>query len=270
MSYRGNREENIVGMFEIQYFHILDSNGSWHSWLVTLFKLGIITKYRKGSVKEDHLPFAAAQVWKWQNKWQISGWKEGWTGWGILNFTDKDNHSSSSKLLVFHIISQLWPGSCSQGKQAAHYFHSTQMSGLVGAGISFRAEWICLLSCHTHLLKAVTLKRASVGMFQKSSSYSPFFIRIYTMCTRSSAAHRWCYSGSLQYCCHNTLQKIKHTMRKFSSLTSVRVNKSKSFSIFNWVVPMPSAFVCCATAWRRQVWCCFSKWLQGSSSSLIL
>lgn len=51
-------------------------------------------------------------------------------------------------------------------QKAAHYLHSTQISGLVSAGISFRSEWICLLSkvraCHRHLLKGVTLKRACV------------------------------------------------------------------------------------------------------------
>lgn len=52
----------------------------------------------------------------------------------------------------------------------------------------------------------------------------------------------------------------------------MKASKSKSLSIFNCVVPTPSAFFffCWAAAWRRDVWCCFSKWLQGSGSGLHL
>ena len=80
-------------------------------------------------------------------------------------------------------------------QQAAHYLHSTQISGLVSAGISFRSEWICLFSkgsaCRTHLLKGVTLKRACVPCFHSTQfMYLSEFIRIFDTCKNKSCCKR--------------------------------------------------------------------------------
>lgn len=91
---------------------------------------------------------------------------------------------------IWHfILRQIMPGivfSVHLRQQAAHYLHSTQISGLVRAGISFRSEWICLLSKgrarHTHLLKGVTLKRACVP------PCTQLFIWIFDSCKNESCS----------------------------------------------------------------------------------
>ena len=92
--------------------------------------------------------------------------------------------------------------------------------------------------CHTHLLKAVTLKRASVHVFEKSCSYSLLFIWIYPKVHNVKNRNIWCalmiFKLLYVFCCF---------IENKCPLTSVMVNKSKSFIIVIWVAPMPSAFL---------------------------
>lgn len=112
-------------------------------------------------------------------------------------------------------------------QQAAHYLHSTQISGLVSAGISFRSEWLCLLSkgraCHTHLLKGVTLKRACVHVVPL---YTLLFIWVFDACKNKS----WCTKVMESQWEKKNLNSV--TYRFYYFLTWAATNKSKSFSIF--------------------------------------
>lgn len=144
--------------------------------------------------------------------------------------------------------------------QAAHYLHSTQISGLVSEGISFRSEWICLLSkgraCHTHLLKGVTLKRACVHVVPH---YTQLFIWIFDTCKTNG-------------CCTKVAKKIKRKKKNLNSgteecnyfLPEQQPIKSKVSASFY----RASVIFCWATAWRRDVWCCSSKMTSGKRLAL--
>lgn len=144
-------------------------------------------------------------------------------------------------------------------EQAAHYLHSTQISGLVSAGISFRSEWICLLSkgraCHTYLLKGVTLKRACVHVVLP---YTQLFISIFDTCKNKSCCTKVTASREGK----KNLNSVNYRFYYFlPEQWPIKAKVSASFY-------PASVIFCWATAWRRDVWCCSSKMTSGKQLTL--
>lgn len=148
-------------------------------------------------------------------------------------------------------------------QQAAHYLHSTQISGLVSAGISFRPEWICLLSkgraCHTHLLKGVTLKRACVCVV--APLHTVIYLNLSYMEKKKKKSRG---------------KKVKESQGWERNLESFNCRFDHFLPEQHPIKTEVSAYFCCAlsvifcraAAWRRDVWCCSSKMTSGKQLTL--
>lgn len=127
-------------------------------------------------------------------------------------------------------------------QQAAHYLHSTQISGLVSAGISFQVGMnlsieLRLGTPHALVDSSDTQKSlCSCG----SSPYTLLLsIWICEICITSQIRGQHANCRKMQRVVRFFFAEMSTcALRRWSPLTSVKVNKSKSFSIFNCVPPM--------------------------------
>ena len=129
-------------------------------------------------------------------------------------------------------------------QQAAHYLHSTQISGLVSAGISFQVGMNLSIELRLgtpHALVDSSDTQKSLCSCVSSLYTLLLFIWICEICITSQIRGQHANYRKNATCHAFFAEMSKCALRRWSALTSVKVNKSKSFSILNCVPPMSSS-----------------------------